>query len=187
MIASTFILASAAILLTPGPTNTLLAASGAVMGLRRALVLPLAESLGYAVAVSGFVWLACAVAGIHWAMPALKAVAAVWLLYSAIRLWSAKVAVAPEPGRRAFLRVLLTTLLNPKAMLVGTLMIPQLPPLQAAPFVGGYVAMAYLAGLCWVMLGANLPRGFRPYAYKAAALVLTLFSLIAAGGAVTAA
>lgn len=184
---TTFALAAALILLTPGPTNTLLAAAGSVMGVRRALVLPLAESLGYAIAVSAFVWLAGAVAQIHWAMPALKAVAAAWLLYSATRLWSAKVTTAPEPDRRAFARVLVTTLLNPKAMLVGTLMIPRLPLPEAAPWIGAYVAMAYLAGLGWVMFGAYLPRGFRPYAYKAAALVLGLFSLIAVGGAVTSA
>ena len=40
---TTFLLTSAAILLTPGPTNTILAASGAAMGLRQARLLPLAE------------------------------------------------------------------------------------------------------------------------------------------------
>ncbi len=42
-----FIAASAAILLTPGPTNTLLAAGGATLPLRKAFLLPLAEALGY--------------------------------------------------------------------------------------------------------------------------------------------
>ncbi len=184
MTATAFVLASALILLTPGPTNTLLAAAGAVAGLRRAVLLPVAESLGYAIAVSGFVWLTAAVADLAWAMPAMKAAAAAWLLYAATRLWTATVATTPEPAPRAFGRVLVTTLLNPKAMLVGTLMIPQLPPPEAAPWIGGFVAMAYLAGLGWVLFGASLPSRIRPYAYKAAAMVLGLFSLIALGGAI---
>ena len=51
---TTFLLTSAAILLTPGPTNTILAASGAAMGLRQAKLLPLAEALGYALAIGFF-------------------------------------------------------------------------------------------------------------------------------------
>lgn len=181
--AATFVLASALILLTPGPTNTLLAAAGAVSGARRALALPLAEALGYAIAVSAFAGLAGVVDDIDWAMPVLKAIAAGWLSYSALKLWRTPSTAAPQPARQAFTRILVTTMLNPKAMLVGTLMIPQA---QMAPWICLYVAMAYGAGLGWVMLGAHLPRGVRPYAYKSAALVLALFAAIAAGGAVAA-
>lgn len=124
-------------------------------------------------------------AGLPWALSALKAVAAAWLLYSATRLWSAD--TVSHAGSGSFRRVLITTLLNPKAMLVGTTMIPEGPAVQAAVWIGGFVVMACLAGLCWVAFGANLPRSFKPYAYKVAALVLGLFSLIAASGAVVSA
>lgn len=65
MTALNFAVLSAVILLTPGPTNTLLAAAGAARGFRRTWLLPLAESLGYALAVSAFAagcpapWPAC--------------------------------------------------------------------------------------------------------------------------------
>lgn len=46
-----FTLMSLALLLTPGPTNTLLFVGGATNGLKRSLGLPLAELLGYLAAI----------------------------------------------------------------------------------------------------------------------------------------
>ena len=42
-----FIIVALALLATPGPTNTLLATSGAASGFRKSLVLLLGEFLGY--------------------------------------------------------------------------------------------------------------------------------------------
>ncbi len=50
-----YVLACLAVFLTPGPTNTILTPSGAVMGVRNAAILPLAEAIGYTLAVSAFV------------------------------------------------------------------------------------------------------------------------------------
>lgn len=51
MVTLSFVLSSIFILLTPGPTNTVLATCGASLGLRKAALMPLAEALGYVLAL----------------------------------------------------------------------------------------------------------------------------------------
>lgn len=179
MVTLGFIAASTALLLTPGPTNTILAACGASGGFRRAAILPLAEALGYAVAIAFFV--ACA--GLVRADPAafalVKLLAAGWLAYSAYRLWVEPFPSVSTSGRSSFSRVLLTTMVNPKAMLVGTILIPSEVGIAALVWIGTYVVLSIAAGMGWVMLGALLPQGIRRHAYKAAAVVLGGFSIAA--------
>ena len=177
---TTFLLTSAAILLTPGPTNTILAASGAAMGLRQARLLPLAEALGYAFAIGFFLSLANLLADVPQALPLMKAVAAIWLLLSARKLWS--LPVVPEMLARsgAFARVLVTTLLNPKAMLVGTLSIPSLLPGQPALGLLAFVALSVAAGFGWTLLGASLPVSLRRHSYRMAAMIVCGFAVAAA-------
>lgn len=179
-----FIAASAAILLTPGPTNTLLAAGGATLPLRKALLLPFAEALGYALAVSAFFLMAQGLQGRPEAFVAVKLAAAAWLIYAAIKLWRTRLDAGGPPPRFAFGRVFLTTLVNPKALLVGVVFIPQQPFHMALGWVGAYAALSVLAGLGWVCLGSLLPRRLRRHSYKGAALVLTGFSLAAVASAV---
>lgn len=174
-----FVLTSMVILLTPGPTNTVLAASGAAFGLSRARLLPLAEAAGYALAISFFVSFAAMVKDLWWALPALKIVAACWLAYSAVRLWTTSPDTVGAARGSAFARVFLTTLVNPKAMIVGTMMIPQSSPEEMASRIAIFIALSSLAGLGWVALGAALPGGVRRHSYKGAAFVLGGFSLYA--------
>lgn len=180
MSVAAFVATALAILLTPGPTNTLLAASGAAMGLRNALFLPLAEALGYALAISLFLAAAGMLEGVPAALPALKLVAAAWLCVSAVKLWSQPIVPEMPDGRGAFWRVLVTTMLNPKALLVGTVVIPGLMPDAPVRGVLGFIALSAMAGLGWTMLGALLPAGARRYSYRGAALVLAGFALAAA-------
>lgn len=177
---TTFLLTSAAILLTPGPTNTILAASGAAMGLRQARLLPLAEALGYALAIGFFLGLASVLADVPQALPVMKAIAAAWLLASACKLWS--LPVVPElPARSgAFVRVLVTTLLNPKAMLVGTLSIPTLLPDRPTLGLLSFIALSAAAGFGWTMLGASLPVSLRRHSYRMAAMIVCGFAIAAA-------
>lgn len=176
--------ASLAILLTPGPTNTILAASGAAMGLRRALHLPLAEALGYTVAVSPFLVLQEQFRDMPAALAVMKAVASAWLLFSALRLWSQPVVPDLKARQGAFWRVLLTTMLNPKAMLVGTIVIPSMMAESPAGGVAFFVLLSTLAGIGWTALGAALPPVLRQHSYRAAALIVGGFSVAAAISAV---
>lgn len=178
---SSFVLASLVLLLTPGPTNTLLGAFGAATGFRRAAALPLAEALGYGIAIPVFHAAGGMLAESHLAMAGLKAAAGLWLLYSGAKLWSEPVVPAlPEAGA-AFRRVLVTTLLNPKALFVAAVV---MPGLWTGPFVAAlaiFLVLAMIAGLGWTALGAALPAPVRSYSYKAASLVILGFSLTALG------
>lgn len=177
---ATFLLTSAAILLTPGPTNTILAASGAAMGLRHARLLPLAEALGYALAIAFFLAVAELLTGVPQALPVLKGVAAVWLVASAYKLWSLPVVPDMPEQASAFGRVLLTTLLNPKAMLVGTISIPSLMPEELLVGLLSFIGLSTIAGFAWASLGAALPPRLRRHSYKVAAMIVAGFALAAA-------
>ena len=183
---ASFALASLLVLVTPGPTNTILAASGAALGLRRAALLPAAEAIGYAVAISAFLMAAEILAGVPAAMSIVKGIAALWLFFSAVRLWSRPVVPDMPAQGSAFMTVLLTTMLNPKALLVGTILIPGMLPDRPAIGIAAFMTLSILAGLGWTALGALLPPAARRYSYKGAALVIAGFGIAAAVSAVSA-
>ena len=83
-----FVLGALTLLATPGPTNTLLAASGAISGFRKSLGLLAGELLGYLLAITV---LRTAVGPLLLAIPALatvlSALVCVYLLYLAGTLW----------------------------------------------------------------------------------------------------
>lgn len=177
-----FALAALLVLMTPGPTNTLLAASGAAVGWRAAAALPLAEAAGYAMAIGGFLLVGRLLDGAG--LPLLKAIAAAWLFYSALRLWREPVLSGAINRRVALRRIFITTLLNPKAMLVAVVLIPAMAHDRPLAALLTYLAISVFAGCCWVAGGSLLPVRFAPYAYRAAALVLGFFCVVAASSAI---
>jgi threonine/homoserine/homoserine lactone efflux protein len=178
-----FALASATLLLLPGPTNTLLAAGGATAGFRKAARLPVAEAMGYAFAISVFAAAASTLQSIPSALSAVKLAAAAWLLLSAWKLWTGR--NSDGAGSVGFGRVLGTTVLNPKAMLVGTTMVPATGLPDATAWIAGYVSLSVTAGMAWVAFGSMLPAGVRRRATGIAAVVLVGFSALAARAALT--
>ncbi|MBB5577689.1 LysE family translocator [Rhizobium paranaense] len=184
MITLSFVLTSIIILLSPGPTNTVLAACGASLGLRRAAIMPLAEAMGYIVAVSVFATVADSLRGSAVAFATIKLTAAGWLLYSAFKLWGMSFHTDARPAREAFIRIFLTTLVNPKAILVGTVLIP-VEAVHFAIWVLTYALLSTVAGLGWVAFGASLPFSVRRHTYKLASLVLGGFSLAAVASALS--
>ncbi|WP_139015883.1 threonine transporter [Ensifer aridi] len=141
--------------------------------------------MGYVLAVSFFVAVADRIQGNAVAFAAIKLLAAGWLLYSAVRLWSMPFLKGARSVRRLFVRVLLTTTVNPKAMLVGTVLIPSGADIQAPVWLATYAAMSTLAGLAWVVFGGCLPLRVRRHSYKLASLILGGFSLAAVASAVS--
>ncbi|KAA2235001.1 lysine transporter LysE [Salinarimonas soli] len=185
------IFAVLALLATPGPTNTLLAASGALVGARRSLVLVPAEIAGYLTGIGALLLVVGpALAGLPPLGAALKLAAGAYLARSSFVLWrgggagpaSARVAVASPQ------RVLVTTLLNPKALVFAFGIFPTVDPLTAAPLFAGLVA---LAALGWILVGAWLGRaagapGAAAGLARAAALAQGGFAAAVAGSAVAA-
>jgi len=179
-----FIFAAALLLLTPGPTNTLLAAGGALMGARRALPLITAELLGYAVAIATLeVFMAPLIDSVGWVRLALRIGCALYLAYTAWLIWT-----APQAnGERAvtWRGVFLATLSNPKALVFVFVILPP-RSIGVAELVQPYAVILFaliaLAGSVWVSLGAAIHAGARGRGglaiRRASSVVVALFSAL---------
>ena len=153
-----FSLAVLVILGTPGPTNTLLATGGAALGWRRAWRLIPAEMAGYTLAILALgLLLGPAIAAQPWLARAMRLAVACFLLGLAWKLWrrglaGAAAGTAVTPGQ-----VFLTTLLNPKAIILALGVVPfgQAPVL---PYMLGFLAILAPVAAGWVLFGALLGR-----------------------------
>ena len=146
---SAFASAVLALLLAPGPTNTLIALAGAAGGWRAALRLLPAELAGY---LGAILPLSVLGAGLFESAPglvvALKLAAAGWILLLALRLWRAGmpgIPAAPVTRRRVFL----TTLLNPKAMVFALVLLPAVGSPDHLPRLGLFCGLVAAAALLW--------------------------------------
>ena len=111
-----FIAAVLILLSTPGPTNTLLATSGATLGVSRSLSLLVGELTGYLVAITAVrVVLGPIIQAHPWVGVALKIAVVTYLGWVAVRLWREKAALT-DAGTVSARSVFITTLLNPKSL-----------------------------------------------------------------------
>ncbi|WP_415871749.1 LysE family translocator [Acinetobacter pittii] len=187
MISWLFIGLVATILLTPGPTNTLLASSGVQVGLRKSVKLIPAEVLGYVISISAWGMLIGKVSStLPMLPPILKLLSACYIIFLAIKLWHTanQEVELNQPTIRAR-ELFCATLLNPKALLFASAIFP----------VGAWNnfhiylihMMAYLAlitpiALFWIFLGSVLASkkvGWlnQTNLQKTASLVLVSFSI----------
>ncbi|MBM6581423.1 LysE family transporter [Microvirga sp. BT689] len=181
--ALTFVPAVAAILATPGPTNTLLASSGAQAGLRRSLPLVPAELCGYALAIAGWgLFLEPASATLPWLKPLLRLACAAYLVAVAWGLWS-KAGEALSGSGFGPRRIFIATLLNPKALMFAAVIFPEAAFQTSAAFIQAmsvFAAVIVPIALGWIGFGSALSQpGFLigPRAVqRGAALVLLTFS-----------
>lgn len=181
-----FTLAVLAILGTPGPTNTLLATSGALVGFRRSLPLVLAEIGGYLLAIAVLhVVLGGLLADYPAVKTALRLLIGFYLLIAAFELWTRRGVLDGPPTGVRFDRVFVTTLLNPKAIVFAFGVLPLSQP-NAAFYVLAFVGFVLVAALSWIVVGVLVGRvapspGSR-LVPRVSAVVLTCFAgLIAAG------
>ncbi|MCU4414692.1 LysE family transporter [Acinetobacter sp. WU_MDCI_Axc73] len=161
MISLLFIGLVTALLLTPGPTNTLLASSGIQVGVRCSLRLIPAEAVGYIIAISTWGILIEHISQAFAFLPTvLKFLSVFYILYLAVKLWrTADLEInLNQPTIRPH-ELFCATLLNPKAFLFASAIFPE----SAWTNVQNYIAhiMTFLClilpiAVFWIFLGSVL-------------------------------
>lgn len=158
-----FLLASLALLATPGPTNTLLATSGAAAGFMRSIKLILAEQAGYAISILTLALVVLPMMqGAPFVSVGLRLACAAYLVWSAWHLWregsSQLSSSEPVKARRVFV----TTLLNPKCIVFALAIIPHLGErrvAEAIPYLVGLSALIVGVACGWIATGAAVRAG----------------------------
>ncbi|SIQ61610.1 Threonine/homoserine/homoserine lactone efflux protein [Rhizobium sp. RU20A] len=184
-----FCLAVLLLLATPGPTNTMLALAGAERQLGAALRLLPIELCGYLAVVVPLSLLAPLI-GDHHPVAALllKGGAALWLLVIGLRLWlSGRPGQEPLHGITAR-TLFLTTLLNPKGLMFGLVLVPDGTPEGRIMRLFLLALMVVSVGALWVFVGRKLSHfgaaTMRPHLLRrGAAVALFAFSATLAGSA----
>ncbi|PDT89711.1 hypothetical protein CO669_13020 [Bradyrhizobium sp. Y36] len=159
----TFFTATYFLLAVPGPTNTLLATSGAGIGVARSLPLLVAELAGYLLAIALLrLALGPLVSDIPVAALVLRVAVTVYILCLAFMLWRVNARELRDGVPVTFRQVLFATLLNPKALVFAFLLLPlDAGPLELLPWFGVIALQILTAGAAWIILGATLGRGAR--------------------------
>lgn len=142
------------LLLTPGPSNTLVLLAGAERGIAGALRLVPAELGGYVLTILPLTLFGAAVLARH---PTLHSgvtlAAAVWVTVLAIRLWR----VADGDGRATSVNaqtLFLTTTLNPKALIFGLVLLPS--PDRLGTHLALFASLVVVVAMVWAGIGATM-------------------------------
>ncbi|WP_010626443.1 LysE family translocator [Halomonas sp. KM-1] len=182
-----FMAAVIGLLITPGPTNTLLAASGSQRGMRASVSLIPAELAGYLLAIAlwgsvlgslGERW--------EWLTVTLRIASALYIAYLALRMWRS--ATDMEVAAKAVVShsgLFLATLLNPKALLFAAAIFPQSAFRGPVEFVLPALLFSLLLipiAAFWIAFGTAVASGrltwLSPFVIqRGAAVVLAGFSL----------
>lgn len=145
------------LLLTPGPTNSLVLVAGAERGWTGAMRLVPAELAGYFLTVLPLTLVGAALLADHSALrTAVTLAAAVWVAVLAVKLWQVPAALAG--GQSVGSRTLfVTTALNPKALIFGLVLLPSADRL--GPNLALFAGLVVLVAALWAGAGAFLRNG----------------------------
>lgn len=152
-------LAVLALLLTPGPTNSLMLLAGVERGFAGAARLIPAEVLGYFLTILPLALIGVSVLERHPDLRRLVILAAgAWVAVLAIRLWQVPALGTERPvvGARV---LVVTTALNPKALIFGLVLLPS--PDHLARNLAVFAALVVLVALVWAWIGAGLGTGLQ--------------------------
>ncbi|GAA3101926.1 threonine transporter RhtB [Rhizobium viscosum] len=150
----TFAIAVFSLLILPGPTNAVLALASTALTIWRSLSLITAVVLAYlAIIVPVSNGAAPLLNGHPGIASIVKLISAIWVLYLALKLWVP--APADRQNRLGVGQLFITTLLNPKAIIIGLTLAPAVQagiPAAMATFVGCVTATSAI----WLGLGSLL-------------------------------
>lgn len=172
------------LLLTPGPTNLLLAVSTASSGLRRTASMLGAVVLAYLAVMAAVAMLAALIPpdSQSTVRTAMKVCAILWLLWLAYRVWTGN-DDSVDQRLVTTRQVFVTTLVNPKATIVALLVLSHG---MTTWLVIAVAALTYLAGAAWIIVGLLVGRNGsgllgRGVLRKASAICLAGFGVLLAG------
>lgn len=175
-----FALALGLLLLAPGPTNTLLALAGMERRGRLGLLCLVAALVGYLIAILPLHFLAAPTLLAHPRIAQLvAALAAVWVALLAARLWDAPM-MAGHAGTITPRLVFLTTLVNPKGLVIALTLLPT--GFNAAFLICLAVMLVLIPAISglWLLVGASLIHRLSTrhpaLVMRSAAVALLLFS-----------
>ena len=177
---------AALILAMPGPTNTLLFSSSVARGFSRSLVLVVAELVAYLLAISCWGFLLLKLLNDQaWIATTLKLGAAFYIAYLSLKIWKFEKSLTPESSITSR-HVFITTLLNPKAFLFASFVMPPKVFIETAayfPAMGTFALTMIPVSLGWCLLGhlarsgsGKLPMFSSGVMLRGASLVLCFFS-----------
>ena len=149
-------MAVALLLFAPGPTNALLAASGARRGIGPSLDMIAVVLAAYAINIGVLAFLAGPqVRHVPFGLPSVKIAAGLYLGWLGLHLWRSadRVASGSEaPASRS--QTFVATLLNPKGMVIGLALLPEAPFPELLPYVTVTALIVAASGLAWIAAGA---------------------------------
>lgn len=142
-----------ALLVTPGPTNSLMLLAGAERGLVGAARLIPAELAGYLLTVVPLTLIGQSVLAAYPDLRlAVALAAAAWVAVLAVRLWRLPTATeTPTVDARA---LFVTTALNPKGLIFGLVLLPS--PDRLGANLALFALLVIAVALLWAGLGAAL-------------------------------
>lgn len=187
MISMLFIGLVVSILLTPGPTNTLLASSGIQVGVRKSFRLIPAEAFGYLISITLWGVLIGKVSTHFPLLPTiLKLFSATYIVFLAIRLWkTANVSQDYNQPTIGAMTLFTATLLNPKALLFASAIFPAIAWVDLSYYVAHTLVFLVLIipiAFLWTFVGSILSANKISWLnqsnmQKTASLVLMCFSI----------
>lgn len=150
-----FLLAVLTLLVTPGPTNTVMATAGAGPA-RSAWPLLLAEIVGYlSIIILARLVLLPLIEVYEPLGVALKLVVVAYLVFAAIRLWRSRLVTQESARPVGPALVFFTTCLNPKGLIFAVSVFPH-EHSQLWVFFAAFVVLVSACGFAWFWLGRGL-------------------------------
>ncbi|MES2550073.1 MAG: hypothetical protein V4630_10300 [Pseudomonadota bacterium] len=144
------------LLLTPGPTNSLVLVAAAERGWAGAMRLVPAELAGYFLSVLPLTLIGATLLADHAGVQrGVTLVAALWVAVLAVRLWQPLASVAG--GTVGARTLFVTTALNPKALIFGLVLLPS--PDRLGLNLALFAGLVVLVAALWAAGGAVLRSG----------------------------